>query len=109
VLLLLLHVRKEDFRELAQVSCGSVWKGAGLVKTDNDLLTIKKIKRERKCCRGNWGEKKEGRRSCFGRRFLAIRFGIVSACVPTRWVWEVLEGGKPIGTEEKEGEGKNEG
>jgi hypothetical protein len=29
--------------------------------------------------------------------------------VPTRWVWEVLEGGKPIGTEEKEGEGKNEG
>jgi hypothetical protein len=33
----------------------------------------------------------------------------VSACVPTRWVWEVLEGGKPIGTEEKEEEGKNEG
>lgn len=69
--LLLLHIRKEDFRELAQVSCGSVWKGAGLVKTDNDLLTIKKIKRERKCCRGNWGEKTRRKKKLFWQTFLS--------------------------------------
>lgn len=59
LLLLLLHVRKEDFRELAQVSCGSVSKWAGLVKTDNDLLTIKKIKRERENVVGGTGGKKK--------------------------------------------------